>query len=175
MDPISERLLWFVLGFLSGGLIIGGLVARRRRDRGPGLAPPVEPASTATTQPSPVPVPEPVPEFDYPHVPGPARLIDVGAARAAGFNLKHAEDLTIIEGIGPKIEELLRAHGIEGFDQLARLGEQDLLDILDRGGPSFRFTHPGHWPPQAALAADNRWKDLKRLQEEMVEGIRKPD
>jgi uncharacterized protein (DUF885 family) len=37
-------------------------------------------------------------------------MIDVGAARAAGFNMKHADDLTIIEGIGPKSDELLRAN-----------------------------------------------------------------
>ena len=39
----------------------------------------------------------------------PARVIDVGAARAAGFNIKHDDDLTIIEGIGPRIDDLLHA------------------------------------------------------------------
>ncbi len=171
MDPIGERLLWFVMGFLSGGLTIGGIVARHRREHPP--APPVAPPEPASGPPPTRPL-DPLPEFDHPHVPGPARLIDVGAARAAGFNLKHAEDLTILEGIGPKIEELLRAHGIEGFASLARLDEQDLLEILEHGGPSFRFANPETWAQQAALAADNRWKDLKRLQEEMIERGKTP-
>lgn len=181
MDPISERLLWFVLGFLSGGLTIGGIVARRRRER---LASSSDAAFAASSAASPAAVNAPgagadaaeteaLPEFDYPHVPGSARLIDVGAARATGFNLKHAEDLTILEGIGPKIEDLLRANGISGFAQLAALDESELLEILDRGGASFRFANPQHWARQATLAAENRWKELKRLQEELIEGAPK--
>lgn len=181
MDPISERLLWFVLGFLSGGLTIGGIVARRYRDRPASPSDPAFAAPSAVSRPaveSPGSGPaeaEPLAEFDYPHVPGPARLIDVGAARATGFNLKHAEDLTILEGIGPKIEDLLRANGITGFAQLAALDEAELLEILDRGGSSFRFANPQHWARQAALAAENRWKELKRLQDELIEGAPKAD
>jgi len=48
----------------------------------------------------------------------PARVIDVGAARAAGFNIKHDDDLTIIEGIGPRIDELLHQNGVVSFAQL---------------------------------------------------------
>lgn len=100
----------------------------------------------------------------------PARVIDVGAARAAGFNLKHDDDLTIIEGIGPRIDELLHANGIVSFAQLARLGVPEILDILERGGPSFQLANPGAWARQAALASENRWGELKRLQEELIAG-----
>jgi predicted flap endonuclease-1-like 5' DNA nuclease len=177
MDPISERLLWFVLGFLSGGLTIGGIVARRLRRPAPddAAAAFAAPAAAGDSPHAHAPDREALPETEYPHMPGPARLIDVGAARAAGFNLKHAEDLTIVEGIGPKIEDLLRANGIHGFAQLASLDEGELLRILDRGGASFRFANPEHWAREAALAAENRWKELKRLQDERIEGAKRPD
>jgi predicted flap endonuclease-1-like 5' DNA nuclease len=100
----------------------------------------------------------------------PARVIDVGAARAAGFNIKHDDDLTIIEGIGPRIDELLHQNGIVSFAQLARLGVPEILEILERGGPHFRLTNPGSWARQAALASENHWAELKRLQEELISG-----
>jgi predicted flap endonuclease-1-like 5' DNA nuclease len=100
----------------------------------------------------------------------PARVIDVHAARVAGFNLKHDDDLTIIEGIGPRIDELLHQNGIVSFAQLARLGVPEILDILERGGPHFQLANPGSWARQAALASENRWAELKRLQEELISG-----
>lgn len=100
----------------------------------------------------------------------PARVIDVGAARAAGFNLKHDDDLTIIEGIGPKIDDLFHANGVVSFAQLARLSVPDMLDILERGGPHFQLANPGSWARQATLASENRWAELKRLQEELIAG-----
>lgn len=165
MDPISERVPWFVLGVLAGWLSVW-LKSALRRSRAP------SPPRPELHSPPPEPVAEPLetpPE--YPHAPGIARLIDVSAARAAGFNMKHAEDLTILEGIGPKIEDLLRANGIEGFVQLAQLHADDLADILERGGPSFRYADPSNWARQAALATENRWTELKQLQRELS-GIR---
>ncbi|HEY0179999.1 MAG TPA: hypothetical protein VGC30_10260 [Dokdonella sp.] len=161
------------IGYCAGafalGLLLGWLLARwPARARGAAAAARVEPgpatpaAATAITE-----------EFELPpaaaHV-ATSRLIDVGAARAAGFNLKRADDLTIIEGIGPKIEELFRSHGIEGFAQVARLDVDDMLAILARGGPAFRFANPSTWAQQAALAAENRWAELKHLQEELIGG-----
>ena len=100
----------------------------------------------------------------------PARVIDVGAARAAGFNIKHDDDLTIIEGIGPKIDDLFHANGVVSFAQLAELSVQEMLDILERGGPHFQLANPGSWAHQAALASENRWAELKRLQDELIAG-----
>lgn len=165
MDPISERALWFALGVLAGWFSVWLRSALRSSN----TPPPPRPELHA-----PAPEPEPLADDlppDYPHTPGVARLIDVGAARAAGFNLKHAEDLTIIEGIGPKIEDLLRANGVAGFAQLAQLHADNLADMLERGGPSFRYANPAHWARQAALAVENRWSELKQLQRELS-GIR---
>ncbi|NCT67517.1 MAG: hypothetical protein GXC76_07730 [Rhodanobacteraceae bacterium] len=162
MNPIGERVLWFVLGLLAGAML-GWLLARPRRARAPASIP-VEPA---TPQPHPA-AADAEAATEAGAVIASARLIDVGAARAAGFNMKHADDLTVIEGIGPRIHDLLRANGIDGFAQVARLHPDDLLDLLERGGPNFRLADPSTWPQQAALAAENRWKELKELQRQLI-------
>jgi len=157
---------WFVLGVVLGWLLNWLLSRWFRAD------PPVAPRGT----PNPVGSPsegEEAPTETLAHAAAspPGRIIDVGAARAAGFNLKHDDDLTIIEGIGPKIDELLHANGVVSFAQLARLSVPEMLAILDRGGPNFQLANPGSWARQAALASENRWAELKRLQEELITGF----
>jgi predicted flap endonuclease-1-like 5' DNA nuclease len=157
---------WFVLGFLLGWLA-NWLLARLSRRNPP---PSVRTASE-------VPAEEAAAVTDAQHealvsaaAAPPPRVIDVGAARAAGFNLKHDDDLTIIEGIGPKIDDLFHANGVVSFAQLARLSVPEMLEILGRGGPHFQLANPGTWAEQAALASENRWAELKRLQEVLISG-----
>jgi predicted flap endonuclease-1-like 5' DNA nuclease len=99
-------------------------------------------------------------------------LIDMAAAKAAGFALKNADDLEIIEGIGPKIADLLRADGIGSFMELANATPEKIRTILDRAGPNFRVADPATWPEQAELAARNRWRGLKSLQDVLIAGRR---
>lgn len=166
MNPIDERLLCFVAGVVIGWLL-QWLWTRSSRAR-------ATPAPRTAPTPIVTPPPAEAPGEEYAAAPPPepasSRLIDVGAARAAGFNLKHADDLTIIEGIGPRTDDLLRAYGIGSFAQLARLHGAELEDILERGGPAFRLAKPASWAEQARLAAENRWPELKRLQQEMIGG-----
>lgn len=165
MNPIGERVLWFVLG-LAVGWLSGWLVFGFARRKAPAPAAPVHPATPVPNPgaPSPEMAAEPEETGAFP------RAVDVSAARAAGFNMKHADDLTVIDGIGPKIDDLFHANGIDSLIQVAHLSVQDMLEILESGGPSFQFANPSTWAQQAALAAENRWKELKRLQEEMIEG-----
>lgn len=102
----------------------------------------------------------------------PAAAIDVAAARAAGLSLKGPDDLTVVEGIGPKIAELLRARGITTFAGLAAMTPPGLQAILDAAGANFKLAVPQTWPEQAALAAQNRWTELKALQDRLVVGVR---
>jgi predicted flap endonuclease-1-like 5' DNA nuclease len=162
MSPIASGFWWLVSGFLLGWLA-HALLSRRSRKDAPAAARRIEPDVAAESA---------VPASDDPaprvaSAPA-ARTIDVASARAAGFNLKHDDDLTIIEGIGPRIDELLHANGIGSFAQLAACSVPELLDILERGGPHFQFANPGSWAHQATLASENRWADLKRLQEELI-------
>ena len=96
--------------------------------------------------------------------------IDVEAARAAGVQLKHADDLEIIEGIGPQIAGLLREHGIATFAHLAAAAPSDIRAILALGGPSFRIAEPATWPEQAGFCVRNDWVGLKELQDRLTAG-----
>lgn len=100
--------------------------------------------------------------------PSGARLVDLDAAKAAGFNLRHADDLAVIDGIGPKIEELFREHGVTRFSQVAAMSVAQLQAILDAGGPHFKLANPATWAQQAQLILDNKWGDLKKLHDELA-------
>ena len=102
-----------------------------------------------------------------------AVVIDLAAAKAAGFSLKNANDLTVVEGIGPKINELFHNAGIKNFAQLAAASVPQMRKILDDGGSRFRIANPGTWAQQATLAAANKWKELKKLQDDLSGGIKK--
>ena len=97
-------------------------------------------------------------------------VIDVAAAKAAGFDLKGPDDLEVVEGIGPKIAQLLRQHGISTFLQLASASPAEVAAILEKGGPDFRVANPGTWPEQAGYCVRNDWAGLKRLQDRLTAG-----
>lgn len=83
-------------------------------------------------------------------------------------------DLKIIEGIGAKIEELLKTAGIGNWAALAEADVEWLRDILESAGPSYRIHDPSTWPAQARLAANGEWGVLREYQAELFGG-RKPD
>lgn len=170
MNGIGEHVLWLVLGVGLGWLACRWWLGRRgqRTPASPWheaapVAASVDTAAEPMVEPSETPAQMPA-----------SRVIDVSAARAAGFNMRHASDLTIIEGIGPKISDLLHANGIESFTQIAQLHVDAMLGILQGGGPSFRLADPATWAQQATLAAQNRWVELKRLQSELLGGKSNP-
>jgi len=99
--------------------------------------------------------------------------IDYAAARAAGYLVAGPENLEIIEGIGPSIAHLLRSNGVGTFARLAGTTVAAVKAILEKGGPRFSLANPQTWPEQAALAAANRWADLRRLQDELDAGVRR--
>lgn len=80
------------------------------------------------------------------------------------------DDLTKIEGIGPKIEELLKSHGVTTWALLAASHTDNIKSILDQGGDRFRIADPQSWPDQAQLAAEGRWKDLDEFQDILLGG-----
>ena len=98
---------------------------------------------------------------------------DLAAAKAAGFSIKQADDLTVIEGIGPKINELFKDNGIKTFADLAKQTVPQMRAVLDKGGARYRIANPATWAQQADLAAKNQWADLKKLQDELSGGVKK--
>lgn len=97
--------------------------------------------------------------------------IDLQAARAAGISIKSENDFTAVEGIGPKINDLIHDDGISSFAQLADTDVSRLQSTLDKAGPNYAMANPGTWPDQAHLAANNRWSALKALQDVLDGGV----
>jgi len=80
------------------------------------------------------------------------------------------DDLTKIEGIGPKISGLLQAADIKTYAQLAKAETSRLSQILQEAGPQFKLANPTTWPKQAALAAAGKWEELETLQDQLKGG-----
>ena len=80
------------------------------------------------------------------------------------------DDLKKIEGIGPKIEQLLHKGGIKTFKQLADAKITRLRKILEDAGSRYRMHDPGSWPKQSNLAAKGEWKKLDKLQDKLQGG-----
>lgn len=80
------------------------------------------------------------------------------------------DDLTKIEGIGPKIASLLKADGIETFEKLSKSSEKTLKGILEKAGSRFQMHNPSTWANQAKIASKGDWKALKKMQDELNGG-----
>lgn len=91
------------------------------------------------------------------------------AAPAAVAELVAEDDLTVIEGIGPKISSVLKAAGVATFAELAATGDDRLREILAAAGlrlaPSL-----GTWARQAAVAARGAWDELEALKSQLTAG-----
>ena len=74
------------------------------------------------------------------------------------------DNLEIIEGIGPKIDELLKAAGITTWAKLATLMPEEIMAILEKAGSRYKMHDPKTWPTQAKLAAEANWQALVQFQ-----------
>ena len=80
-------------------------------------------------------------------------------------------DLQIIEGIGPKIEKLLRRSSIDTWKKLADGDAEAISEMLvTEGGPRYKLHDPTTWSEQALLAHEGKWEELKTLQDELQGG-----
>ncbi|MEL6358186.1 MAG: helix-hairpin-helix domain-containing protein, partial [Bacteroidota bacterium] len=80
------------------------------------------------------------------------------------------DDLKIVEGIGPKIEALLKEAGITSLTLLADAKVEDLRNILAAAGSRYRVHNPESWPAQALLASQGKLAELKTMQSELNRG-----
>ena len=79
-----------------------------------------------------------------------------------------ADDLTVIEGIGPKVAEVLAEAGILTFSQLAEANADDVQKILNEA--DLKMMDATSWPAQAKLAAENDMDGLKKMQDKLSGG-----
>jgi len=75
-----------------------------------------------------------------------------------------------LEGIGPKIQEILYGAGIKTFAQLADTDVAHLEQILTTAGEQYRLADPSSWPEQARLVAAGDWAGLQTLQDSLIGG-----
>jgi len=78
------------------------------------------------------------------------------------------DDLKKIEGIGPKISQVLIEANVDTFAKLERMKADDIKAILEEKGVRIGF--PETWPEQARLAAQSDWEGLKKLQDSLKGG-----
>jgi predicted flap endonuclease-1-like 5' DNA nuclease len=117
--------------------------------------------STPVEAPAPAPTPEPA-------VPAKREKNEVATATLGKRVVQ--DDLKIIEGIGPKIEELLQADGITTWQKLSEATAEQIKGILTRAGERFVMHDPTTWPRQAALAHESKWEDLRTWQDQLDGG-----
>jgi len=78
------------------------------------------------------------------------------------------QDLTLVEGIGPKINSILHGAGVNTFADLAGMDADKIKDILTEAG--LRLADTSTWPMQAKLAAEGKLDELQALQDSLKGG-----
>lgn len=147
-------LVWLILP-LVGGLVTGwwawasapmSEAVERRTDAGP-----VQPTPPAVRVAQPSPEVMGVTEEDPAPVPPPAAplLTAIGIPAAIG----PADDLLQIKGIGPKLNTLLEALGIQRFDQISAWDDADIARVDSHLGTFKGRITRDEWVTQADLLA----------------------
>lgn len=100
-------------------------------------------------------------------------LKQIFGGAAAPTSSTGKQDLTKIEGIGPKIEGLLNDKGIINYEQLSNTRVDFLEAMIKDAGNNFA-AHRGMtltWPAQAKLAEMGQWDELYKWQEVLKGGV----
>jgi predicted flap endonuclease-1-like 5' DNA nuclease len=90
----------------------------------------------------------------------------VVSTRASVLSMK--DDLTLLEGIGPKVAGVLAGIGVTTFDELAKAEYGSLKAALDAAG--YQYMDPAGWIDQAVLAAKGDMEGLKKHQDTLKGG-----
>jgi predicted flap endonuclease-1-like 5' DNA nuclease len=80
------------------------------------------------------------------------------------------DDLKIVEGIGPKIEELCNNIGIYTWEALSETPVERLQAMLDAAGKRYQIHNPSTWAAQAKMAHEEKWDELKTYQDHLKGG-----
>jgi predicted flap endonuclease-1-like 5' DNA nuclease len=160
LDVIGDAWPWLIPAFLIG-LVCGWYITLAWcRDRHPrtGAAQPVKGAAPVMAMPA------------QQKRPARAKPLDLAAAKTVlGFTVKK-DDLTVIEGIGSRINDLLRVDGITTWKELGAAKPEHLRRVLDAAGSKYNLHDPKTWPRQARLLAGGKWAEFKELTDKLVGG-----
>ena len=81
------------------------------------------------------------------------------------------DDLKIVEGIGPKAAEALVNAGVDTFEKLSKKSTEEIKNILVSASSTLAHLDPTTWAKQAELAANGKWDELKKWQDELIGGV----
>ncbi|WP_273568414.1 hypothetical protein [Maribacter halichondriae] len=95
---------------------------------------------------------------------------DAEAAKLAMGKAIKKDDLKVVEGIGPKIEEMFHAGGIKTWKALSETAVARCQEILDGGGERYKVHDPASWPMQAKMCYEGKWAELAKWQDEHDHG-----
>ena len=96
---------------------------------------------------------------------------DQVAAQTAFGSKIWEDELKIVEGIGEKIETILKNRGIATWQKLSETpGDEIMKILLMDGGPSYRIHEPRTWPTQVLMARQGKWTQLKEYQDQLIRG-----
>jgi predicted flap endonuclease-1-like 5' DNA nuclease len=102
-------------------------------------------------------------------LPEPVEL-DLDAAAAVIGAAIRSDDLTVVEGIGPKIAELLAGIGVHTWAALGATEVGVLRTMLQDAGARYAVHDPTSWPQQARLLSVGAWEEFKALTDELDGG-----
>lgn len=95
---------------------------------------------------------------------------DADKAKAVFGKKIKQDDLTLVEGIGPKIQELFHNHGVKTWKELSECSLEKCQEVLNSGGERYKIHTPDTWPEQARMAYEGLWQKLFDWQEELDGG-----
>ena len=81
-----------------------------------------------------------------------------------------SDNLQIIEGIGPKMESVLKENGVNTHAELASQSPDSLRTILAKYGDKYKIIDPTTWAQQAGYAAKDDWDGMIDLQKKLDAG-----
>ncbi len=90
--------------------------------------------------------------------------------KANKFAALKEDNLQVIEGIGPKMNEFLNKKGIKTWSDLASKNAEELNTLLASEGNKYRIIDPETWVKQAKLANEGKWDELIALQKVLDTG-----
>jgi len=162
------RSSWPWLLALAVAGLTAGLVHRWRRQGRPTAGHPTP--STAATHHAPAVDPMPTstaaaatPKLGVADLTRTPEQPDLAVGEAVIGRSLAVDDLKVVEGIGPKIEQLLNDSGVHTWHDLSVADVDRLRGILQEAGARYRMHDPSTWPQQATLLARGDWQAFAAL------------
>lgn len=90
----------------------------------------------------------------------------VSKKTVAKVSTNKVDDLKVIEGVGPKLESILKAAGYNTYADIASAKVADLSKVLADAGNRYKMHNPTSWAKQAKMASNGDFDGLKKWQAE---------